>query len=231
MARNAEVTRQWQVLRDIDAARTGITIPKLAAARDVHQRTIRRDIDALASAGFPLFDEKVNGTTMWKLRARPFRGLEEMGLSVMELCALYFSRAMLSSLAGAPYQADAERAFAKIERALPQGCRQFLDNLPVAIKAKFAGRKKTDERRVAEIVNRATDALLRHRRVAMRYDSHASAPRQGLHRRTAAHLVCGWRDVPDRICPGIRRAAQLRGRADPDAGGDRRAVRPSPAAV
>ena len=174
MARNSEVTRQWQVLRDIDAARTGITIPKLAAARGVHPRTIRRDIDALASAGFPLFDEKVNGTTMWKLRARPFRGLEEMGLSVMELCALYFSRAMLSSLAGAPYQADAERAFAKIERALPQGCRHFLDNLPVAIKAKFAGRKKTDERRVAEIVNRATDALLRHRRVAMRYDSHAS---------------------------------------------------------
>ena len=81
---------------------------------------------------------------------------------------------MLSSLAGAPYQDDAERAFAKIERALPKGCRQFLDNLPVAIKAKFAGRKKSDERRVTEIVNRATDALLRHRRVAMRYDSRAS---------------------------------------------------------
>ena len=32
MARNSEVTRQWQVLRDIDAARIGITIPKLAAA-------------------------------------------------------------------------------------------------------------------------------------------------------------------------------------------------------
>ena len=97
-----------------------------------------------------------------------------MGLSVRELCALYFSRAMLSSLAGAPYQDDAARAFAKIERALPEGCRRFLDNLPVAIKAKFAGRKKSDERRMAEIVNRATDALLRHRRVAMRYDSHAS---------------------------------------------------------
>ena len=90
MARNSEVTRQWQVLRDIDAARIGITIPKLAAARGVHPGTIRRDIDPLASAGFPLFDEKVNGTTMWKLRARPFRGLEEMGLSVRELCALMF---------------------------------------------------------------------------------------------------------------------------------------------
>ena len=71
MARNAEVTRQWQVLRDIDAARTGITIPKLAAARGVPQRTNRRDIGALASAGFPLFDEKVNGTTMWKPRMAP----------------------------------------------------------------------------------------------------------------------------------------------------------------
>jgi hypothetical protein len=83
MARNAEMTRQWQVLRDIDAARTGISIPKLAAAREVHQRTIRRDLDALCAAGFPLFDEKVNGTTMWKLRARPFRGLEDTGLSVI----------------------------------------------------------------------------------------------------------------------------------------------------
>ena len=116
MARNSEMTRQWQVLRDIDAARTGITIPKLAAAREVHQRTIRRDLDALSGAGFPLYDEKVNGSTMWKLRARPFRGLEEMGLSVMELCALYFSRALLASLAGAPFQDDAERALAKIER-------------------------------------------------------------------------------------------------------------------
>jgi predicted DNA-binding transcriptional regulator YafY len=174
MARNSETTRQWQVLRDIDAARTGITIPKLAAARGVHQRTIRRDLDALASAGFPLYDEKINGTTMWKLRARPFRTLEEMGLSLMELCALYFSRAMLASMAGAPYQDDAARAFEKIARALPPGCRRFLDNLPVAIKAKFSGRKKGDERKLREVVNRATDALLQQRRLAMRYDSRAS---------------------------------------------------------
>lgn len=174
MARNAEVTRQWQVLRDIDAARTGITIPKLAAAREVHQRTIRRDIDALSCAGFPIYDEKINGTTMWKLRARPFRGLEEMGLSMMELCALYFSRALLSSLAGAPFQDDAERALDKIQRALPAGCRKFLDGLPVAIKAKFAGRTKYDPRKTREVVQRVTEALLAHRRLAMRYHSHSS---------------------------------------------------------
>lgn len=174
MPRNSEMTRQWQVLRDIDAARTGISIPKLAAARGVHQRTIRRDLDALSSAGFPLYDEKINGSTIWKLRSRPFRGLEDAGLSVMELCALYFSRALLTSLCGAPYHDELERALTKIERALPVGCRRFLDALPVVIKAKFSGRKKDDGRKTQEIVVRATDALLHHRRVSMRYDSQAS---------------------------------------------------------
>jgi predicted DNA-binding transcriptional regulator YafY len=168
------MTRQWQILRDIDAARTGISIPKLAAARGVHTRTIRRDIEALSNAGFSLYDEKVNGTTMWKLRSRPFRGLEEAGLSLMELCALYFSRAMLTGLAGAPYQDEAERAFAKIERALPVPCRKFLDALPVAIKAKVAGRKKHDGRKVREVVVRATEAMMNHRRVTMCYYSATS---------------------------------------------------------
>jgi len=66
----------------------------------VHQRTIRRDIQALCDAGFPLYDDKVNGTSMWKLRAKPFRALEETGLSVTELCALYFSRSLMAPIAG-----------------------------------------------------------------------------------------------------------------------------------
>src|ERR671919_442398 len=119
MARNSEVIRQWEILREIDGARVGITIAKLAASRGVHQRTIRRDIEALSVAGFPLYDDKVNGSTVWKLRTKPFRALEETGLGVIELCALYFSRTLLTMLAGVPLGEDAERAFVKIERALP----------------------------------------------------------------------------------------------------------------
>jgi predicted DNA-binding transcriptional regulator YafY len=175
------MTRQWQVLRDVDAARTGITIAKLAAARGVHQRTIRRDLEALECAGFPLYHEKTTGTAMWKLRSRPFRGLEEAGLSLMELCALYFSRALLE-VAGAPFQDDAERALMKIQRALPPGCRKFLDGLPIAIKAKIAGRKKHDPRKSREFVQRASEALTSHRRLSMRYDSASS-------RRTSDYIV------------------------------------------
>jgi predicted DNA-binding transcriptional regulator YafY len=173
MARNSELVRQWEILREVDGARNGITIPKLAAMRHVHQRTIRRDIDALCRAGFPLYDEKVNGTTMWKLRAKPFQRLEETGLSAIELCALYFSRTMLATLAGTPFQDDVDRALAKVERALPVSCRRFLEKLPVMIKAKAIGRKKQADKG-PEIIARAVDASLNCRRIMMRYYSSSS---------------------------------------------------------
>ena len=182
MARHAEVVRQWEILRGIDAARFGISIQKLAAERGAHQRTIRRDIEALSRAGFPLYDEKVNGTAMWKLRAKPFRGFEELGLSLTELCAMYFSRSMLAALCGAPLLNDAERAFLKIEKALPAGCRKFLDSLPRVLQAKGSGRKKGDDRKLREILCRVLDATLRHRCAAMRYASAAS-------RRTRDYVV------------------------------------------
>jgi predicted DNA-binding transcriptional regulator YafY len=174
MARNAEVVRQWEILRSIDCARHGIAIAKLAAEHRVHQRTIRRDIDALGRAGFPLLDQKVNGTSMWKLDSRPFRRLEQLGLSLTETCALYFSRSLLCALAGTPLLDEAERAFAKIERALPSGSRKFLNALPRVLKAKASGRKKQDARRLREILSRVLDATLLHRRATMRYSSASS---------------------------------------------------------
>jgi predicted DNA-binding transcriptional regulator YafY len=178
MARNTELIRQWEILREIDGARTGIAIAKLASTQRVHQRTIRRDIEALCKAGFPLYDEKVNGTSMWKLRAHPFRALEETDLGLTELCALYFSRALIATLTGAPFLDNVERALVKLERALPVASRRYLDQLPVLVKAKVTGRKKQDDRKTREIVARAVDASLSRRRVSMRYDSASSGRRR-----------------------------------------------------
>ena len=169
MPRNSELVRQWEILRDIDGAQCGVSVAKLSAARGVHQRTIRRDIDALGRAGFPLYDEKVNGTTMWKLRASPFGRLQELGLGLTELCALYLSRTLLGTLTGAPLQDDAERAFVKLERALPAATKRFLDQLPRTLQAKSGGRKKQDERRMRDIFGRVLDATLLHRRAEMQY--------------------------------------------------------------
>ena len=174
MARNSEVIRQWQILRSIDAVRNGITVGKLAAEHGVHTRTIRRDLEALSRAGFPLTDAKINGTSMWKLSDRPFHKLIEHGLSLTELCALYFSHSLLATLAGTLLLDDAERAFAKIERALPVRCRTFIDRLPRVLKAKAHGRKKQDDRRLREILARVLDATLLNRCATMRYASASS---------------------------------------------------------
>lgn len=174
MARNTELIRQWQILREIDGSRTGVSIAKLAAEREVHQRTIRRDLEALQKAGFPLYDVKVNGSSLWKMQPNALKGLENTTWSVTELCALYFSRTMMDALAGAPFEAELSMAFAKLDKALPAKMRRFLDRMPAVLYAKPAGRKKKDERRTRDILARAIDASLEQRRATMRYNSASS---------------------------------------------------------
>lgn len=52
--RNQQVVRQWQLLLALQARPCGIN--QLARDLDVATRTIRRDLEALEMAGFPLFD-------------------------------------------------------------------------------------------------------------------------------------------------------------------------------
>ena len=174
MARNSELIRQWEILRAIDAARHGIAVPKLAALREVHPRTIRRDLEALSKAGFPIYDETINGTKFWRVETKSLGMLARSGLTFSELCALYFSRSIMEALTGAPFQDEAERAFMKLEKALPAASRKFLNRFPAMLKAKSSGRKRQDEKKTRDVIARVVDAALRQRRVAMRYSSASS---------------------------------------------------------
>src|SRR5262249_59002225 len=113
MPRHAGVIRQWTILREIENARgSGVTIDERAGLCDVTTRTIRRDLQALEEAGFPLFDDKSSddGKTRWRVNGQAFKGLAA-GLTVSELCALYFSRTLVESLSGTPFRDDVESAF------------------------------------------------------------------------------------------------------------------------
>src|SRR5204862_2650711 len=136
MPRNAEVIRQWTILREIERARgAGATIDDLASLCSVTTRTIRRDLQALEEAGFPLYDDKSadDGRTRWQINGHAFKGLAA-GLTLSELCALYFSRTLLESLSGTPFRGEVERAFEKLASALTPHMRQFLDQLhPVLV--------------------------------------------------------------------------------------------------
>jgi predicted DNA-binding transcriptional regulator YafY len=184
--RNAEVIRQWSILRDLEASRR-VTIDDLAARTGVSTRTIRRDLEALQSAGFPLFDELHDGKKYWTLEQRAFRRLDDTGFTLAELTALYFSRSLVECLAATPFQRDVRSAFDKLAAALTPGMRQFLDRLPLVIQAKAdpGSQSLLDDPETPATASRHTaprgarvaqllDATLHHRRIVMRYHSFSS---------------------------------------------------------
>ncbi|HEY2907039.1 MAG TPA: WYL domain-containing protein [Vicinamibacterales bacterium] len=188
MPRNAEVIRQWTILREIERTRgLGATIDDLAALCGVTTRTIRRDLQALEEAGFPLFDNKSHddSRTRWSINGQPFKGLSA-GLTLSELCALYFSRTLLESLAGTPFRDEVESAFEKLGSALTPHMRQFLDQLPRIIATKADPARRHDDPRVQRVIARALDATLHQREATMTYHSISSE-------RTKAYLIHPYR--------------------------------------
>ncbi|MBI3263461.1 MAG: transcriptional regulator [Acidobacteria bacterium] len=182
MPRNAEVVRQWTILKEIEAARLeGVTIDTLARLCKVTTRTIRRDLDALQEAGFPLYDDHSDHKTRWKLNGQALKRLETT-FSLAELSALYFSRTLVECLAGTPFQSDLRSAFDKLEGVLTPRMRQFLDRLPTVVAVKGGAWRTPEHPKQREIVARLLEATLQHRRASMQYHSLSS-------RRVKTYLV------------------------------------------
>ena len=184
MPRNAEVIRQWTILREMERARGGgVTIDELASLCNVTTRTIRRDLQALEEAGFPLYDDRTadDGKTRWRVNGQALKGLTA-GLTVSELCALYFSRTLVESLSGTAFRDDVESAFEKLSSGLTPHMRQFLDQLPrvIATKPDPLGRRIPGiaanhvPRQHQHVIARALDAILSYRQVTIAYYSKAS---------------------------------------------------------
>jgi predicted DNA-binding transcriptional regulator YafY len=173
--RNAEVIRQWSILRDLEASRR-MTIDDLASRTGVTTRTIRRDLEALQESGFTLFDELIDGKRYWMLEAKAFKRLGDTGFTLAELSALYFSRTLVECLAATPFQQDVAAAFDKLSTALTPAMRQFLDKLPLVIQAKGHAARKAPASAKAERehIARLLDATLNHRRATMKYFSMSS---------------------------------------------------------
>ena len=143
MHRNRELIRQWTLLQTIARGRD-CTIPKLAADLCVSTRTIRRDLNALQEAGFPIYDDDTaGGSKTWRIDGRPLGTLARSGLTFSELCALYYSRALIECFAGTHVLADVQSALNKFEAALSPRMKQFLDRLPGVVTAKPRGAKRT----------------------------------------------------------------------------------------
>ena len=223
MPRNAEVIRQWTILREIERARgAGVTIDELASLCEVTTRTIRRDLQALEEAGFPLYDDRTHddGKTRWRVNGQAFKGLTA-GLTVSELCALYFSRTLVESLSGTPFRDDLESAFEKLSSGLTPHMRQFLDQLPRVIATKpdplrrrNAGGPGSDVLQEQQTIARALDATLHHRQATITYYSKSSERQKTylVHPYRLAHAQGGLYLLA--YVPEYRPGANVRDRTD-----------------
>ena len=127
MGRNAQLIRQWAILKQIETNRW-TTISDMAGNHIVSTKTIRRDLAALMEAGFPLYDERYEGKVYWRLNEE-YKGLPLASLSLSETAALYFSKKLVINLAAPPFSSDIASAFKKIQSALPARNIEFLDSL------------------------------------------------------------------------------------------------------
>jgi predicted DNA-binding transcriptional regulator YafY len=182
--RNAEVIRQWKILKRIEAGRY-TTAQDLADEHGVTERTIRRDIEALQEAGFPLYDERVDGRKIWRL-VDGYKQRLTQTFTLAELSALYFSKNLMSFLGGAPFAQDLESAFGKIKEALPARSLPYL----ARVQELFAARPDPwkDYSGKQDVINALIDAVLHQRRARIAYFSFNS-------RRTKDYTVDPYRLV------------------------------------
>jgi predicted DNA-binding transcriptional regulator YafY len=182
--RNAEVIRQWKILKRIEAGRYTSTAD-LAEEHDVTERTIRRDIEALQEAGFPLYDERSDGRKVWRL-VEGYKQRLTQTFTLAELAALYFGKHLMSFLGGAPFAQDLEAAFAKIREALPAKSLPYL----ARIQDLFAARPDPwkDYSKKQDVIAVLIDATLHQRQVRMAYFSFNS-------RRTKSYTLDPYRVV------------------------------------
>ena len=169
MERHTEIVRQWRILRQV-ANSAECTADRLAADHDVCKRTIYRDLEALQSAGFPLYDVHVGRKVYWRIDKMPFRGLADTAFTFSELCAFYVNRSRFAAAGPAPIEDDFQSAMAKLTDALSPKMREYLDRLSQVLSWKVEAGKRGHDAANAfqEVIVRAT---LEHRALKMTYHS------------------------------------------------------------
>lgn len=172
MPRNDQAVRQLIVLKKLESSRHGLTLEQLAEGLDSsasrHPRTLRRDLDAIESAGYPLLTERIDGRTRWKL-LDGVRNAPALRLSPTELMALTLSRRLIAPLEGTVVHASLQSALSKASAALPPEGLALVAQLEDSFSVGLGPHKRYKRHR--EIVERLTHAITDKKRIQMRYDS------------------------------------------------------------
>jgi predicted DNA-binding transcriptional regulator YafY len=162
--------RQWHLLRLLESSR-GVTLDeiedRLPADYPRHGRTIRRDLEALATI-FPILNERSDGRVRWRLMDGA-RQVPALSFSPTELMALMISRSLLKPLAGTEIQNALDSAMAKASKLLPAASIDYVQQIQSVFAVGLGPHKNYRMHR--ETIDRLTEAIAKKRTVQMRYYS------------------------------------------------------------
>jgi len=166
MARGDQLARQWIIFQKLATSRYGKSVNDLAADLDCHPRTVYRDLDALQAAGFPIYNERVNGTAFWSLMESA-RQPVPIPFSLPELIALYFSRNLLRILKDTVFYDSLESLVKKVKSTLPAESRNYLEQVEKSIRAGTGPHKKYDK--FKDVIETLSQAVIQKRAVELVY--------------------------------------------------------------
>ncbi len=175
MARNEQLIRQHKLLQLLEYSRFGKTLEELRddlvgdlGLTTLHERTVRRDLEALQAAGFGIQNDTVERGKVFKL-GRNTTCVHEIGISATELIALSIGRELLFPLLGTQYWRGIETFWNKIREALPEGVWDHYQRYRKTLYV-FGSPSKTYERHegMLKTINRA---IVEHRIVEIEYEA------------------------------------------------------------
>jgi predicted DNA-binding transcriptional regulator YafY len=171
MPRSDQLIRQWGILNLIESHRYGIIIENLAQEMGCTTRTVRRDLEALEIAGFPLYTDEVDGEVRWKL-LNAFRNAPHTPFTLTEILSLYFSRDLLKVLKGTPFYDSIESILEKTRKTISP---EMLEHLGKLEQSFYVSQKKQkDYGRYKGFLDQLLDATAQSTTVEIKYHTMGS---------------------------------------------------------
>lgn len=116
------------MLRLLGSSRYGLPVRQLAAQLGASVKTVRRDLDLLLIAGFPLsMTTQEHGRKVWRLES-PGPTID-LCLSYDEALSLHVCRQLLEPWSGTPFWHSAKTAFRKIESYWGQVAAEYVERM------------------------------------------------------------------------------------------------------
>ena len=181
MARNEQLIRQHKILQILERVRFGKTLEEIKqdvidelGITSLSTRTIRRDLEALQSAGIDVDSHDMQRGKVWKLGPRA-KATTKISFSATELIALSLGRQLMYPLAGTPFWMGIETFWNKIQEEVPSSVLTHYEKFRRTLRVLGVPAKSYEKQRgIIKTLNRA---IVEHRLVEIEYQA-VGAPKK-----------------------------------------------------